>query len=117
MYKEIVQKSKKTGSRTLTPIRVKAVPYIFPSIKEIRTGLPFKHIHFFFNDIGLCANCASEECWLLKNRRANFGEAESAEDIARGLFDAVPQRGLRRENVAHAFDGLEFGSIGQWEIL
>jgi len=45
---------------------------------------------------------------LFKNRQANFGEAESAKDLARGLLDAVPQRGLRRENIAHAFDSLKF---------
>ena len=67
--------------------------------------------------MSVSAQRTREQLGLLKNRQANFGEAERAENLARGLLDAVPQRGLRRKNVAHTFDGLEFNFIGQWEIL
>ncbi len=64
-------------------------------------------VHFFGDDIGFTPNRTIEELSLFKYRQTNFGEAEGAEDLARGLLDTVPQRGLWRENVAHAFDGLE----------
>ena len=60
-----------------------------------------------------CPTDRANKFRLLENRQTNFGEAECAEHLARGLLDAVPQRGLRRKNVAHAFDGLEFHFIGQ----
>ena len=77
-------------------------------LNEVSSLMILEGVHFLGNNIRFLPNRSRKQIRLLKNRQTNFGEAEGAEHLARGLLDAVPQRGLRRENVAHTFDGLKF---------
>jgi hypothetical protein len=66
-----------------------------------------KRVHFLRNDVCLCADGACEKFRLFENRRANLAEAVRDKNFAGGLLDAIPQRRIRREDVARSFDGLE----------
>src|SRR5262249_40887749 len=57
------------------------------------------------------ADAAGEEFGRFKNRRADFVEVVGTEDIADGGLDEIPQRRIRREQVARSsrsFDHLAF---------
>jgi len=67
----------------------------------------FPGVHLFGDDVGLLAHGAGEELGLLEDGSADLMEVVDAEDVAGGGFDEVPQRGLRRQQVAGAADGFD----------
>ena len=64
-------------------------------------------VHLLGDDVGLFADAAGEEGGVLEDGGANLAEAVAGEDRAGDGFDAVPEGGLGREEVAGAADGLQ----------
>ncbi len=61
---------------------------------------------------GFDTNRARKQFRRLKYRQPNLAVAIGAKHLSRRLLDAVPQRRLRRQDVAHTFNGLEFHDFG-----
>src|SRR5208337_1793335 len=66
-------------------------------------------VHFLRDDVGFFAYAARKQCGVLKDGGANLAEVVAGKDGARGCFDAVPERGLRRQKVACPADGFQCG--------
>ena len=64
-------------------------------------------VHLLGDDVGLFANAAGEELRVLEDGGANLAEAVAGEDRAGDGFDAVPEGGVGRKEVARSADGLQ----------
>src|ERR1700745_1469311 len=68
------------------------------AFKDRSALLPGEHL--FRNDVSFRADCPPEKFSFFENWRADFAESEQVKDLSGGLFDAVPQNRLGREQVA-----------------
>ena len=59
-------------------------------------------VHLLGDDVGFFAYAAGEEFGVFKDRGADFAEAVAGEDCAGGGFDAVPEFGFGRQQIARA---------------
>ena len=73
----------------------------------LRAGAILPGVHLFGDDVGFFADAAGEEGGVFEDGGANFAEVVAGEDGAGGGLDAVPEGGLRREQVAGAAHGFE----------
>ena len=64
-------------------------------------------VHFLGDDVGFFTHAAGKERRVLEYRRANLAEVVAGKDGAGGGLDAVPKRGLRRQQVARAAHGFQ----------
>ena len=69
------------------------------------TGAVFPGVHFLGDDVGFFAYAAGEEGGVFKDGRTDFAEVVAGEDLARRLFDVVPEGRFRGQEVAGAADG------------
>ena len=65
-------------------------------------------VHFFFNNVGDFANRAFKELCLFEHRETDFAVAIAANNTLERLFKVLPSRRLRRQDIVHAADRLEF---------
>src|SRR5258708_13277971 len=85
------------------------VEYFICELGRGRTRLARNEgIHFFADDIGVATNSTGEEFGGLKNWRADFAEAECAENFVGGLLYAIPAGGFWVEQSAAAFSRFLF---------
>ena len=78
-----------------------------------------KGIHFFAHHIGVFADGAHEKAGLLHDRGADLAVAKAVRPLADAVFKGLPEGGseleiflLHRQEVVHAFYGLDFLSHG-----
>ena len=71
----------------------------------------FKGVHLFADYIGIRADGTREKFRLLEDREADFAEVVRLENVARGLLERIPQRGIGRKDIARAFDGAELALL------
>jgi len=64
-------------------------------------------VYISLETTSVSGNRPAKSSVVSKAGRADFAEAEGGEDPARGFLHAVPQRGLRRQEIAGAPDGLK----------
>ncbi len=76
-------------------------------------GAVFPGVHLFGDDVGFFAYAAGEELGGFEDGGADLAEAVAGEDGAGGGFDAVPECGFGRQQVAGAADGLQSGHVLQ----
>ena len=70
-----------------------------------------KTVHLLRDNICFDADRAGKKLRLLEDGEANFAEIVGFEDFAGGALELVPAGGVRREDVAGAFDGAELASF------
>ncbi len=85
------------------------------SVIAFRTPAVFPGIHLLCHDVGIFTHAAGEQLRGLENRRADFLEVVGAEHIAHSGLHEVPQRRLRREQIAGASNG--FNHVGRWSLV
>src|SRR5207245_2579593 len=78
-----------------------------PIFKKFGSVVVFKGIHLLRDDVRVGADRAGKQLGFLEDRKADFLEVVRSEDCARGLFDAIPKRGLWRQDIADAPDRAE----------
>src|SRR5205085_12345543 len=67
----------------------------------------FPSEHFLADNIGLFPHRAFEQLQILDDGSANLAEIVDAKHVAHRRLDEVPQRRLRREQVARAANGFD----------
>ena len=76
----------------------------------------FEGVHLLLDDVGDLAQAAHEQGRGLDDGRAHVLEAVAAHQLTHLVFQPLPARRFRRQDVVHAFDGFElFGHV--WEML
>src|SRR5262249_53174169 len=70
-----------------------------------------KGVHLLRDNVCFSSYSAGEEISGFKDGRADFAEAERAEDGASGFFGMVPESGVGWKKVARAADSLEFAAL------
>jgi hypothetical protein len=63
------------------------------------------------DNVGFFADGSSKQIGVLECRRPDIAEIVRFEEIARCLLEPIPQRGIRRQDVASAFDGAKLASM------
>jgi hypothetical protein len=63
--------------------------------------------HFLLDDIGEIADRALEQLRLLDHRHSEFLIPVTGKDFSRDLFQMLPRRGLRRQHIVNASQGLD----------
>ncbi len=72
-------------------------------------------VHLLVDHVGAFTDAASEEVGELQDRQANLAIAVAVEQLREGAFQITPGRGLRRQDVVHATNGLQ--GLAQWDSL
>ena len=75
--------------------------------QSLAIELIFKGIHFLLDNIGHFPKTAHEQGGGFDDGRANILVGVTAHDIAHHAFQGFPTMRLRRENVIHAFNGID----------
>ena len=76
----------------------------------IALGAPaiFPGEHLLRDDVGFFSHAAGKQFRGLENRRADLVEVVGAENFAHGVFDKIPESGVRRKKIAGSSDGINF---------
>ena len=75
----------------------------------LSAGSVFPCVHLFRDDVGFFADAAGKEACVFEDGGADFAEVVAGKDLARGLFDVVPEGRLGRQQITGTADGFEGG--------
>ncbi len=78
----------------------------------VLVGAVLEGVHLLLDDVGHLADATHEELRVLQDRGADVAKRKARHLLAHDAFEPFPARRLGRQDVVHAFDGIDLVSHG-----